>query len=210
MGCGCGKATEAVTVARWQEAQVAERGYWYPRDRTARRARRAEEHQRAEWFASLLGITPEAVADKRVADIGGGPQPIVAWPELPLAERVLVDPMPMGHEDAALLAHVTRYQLPAEAWSPAGPFDEVWGYNVLQHVVNPVQVLTRVRSLAQTVRWFEWINQPISDVHPHTIPAELLREVFAYGWREVRWETGVRDEGRGWQQAYAAGVWERT
>jgi hypothetical protein len=81
----------AVTDSRWQEAQRAERSYWYPSEPRAHAERRAEVMARARWIAELLEITPVAVMGKSVLDIGGGPQPIVAWRELPLARRIVVD-----------------------------------------------------------------------------------------------------------------------
>lgn len=204
MACGCTEQRLAPT--RWQEAQAAEREYWYATDPVTQMRRREEERLRAAWIADLLGITPETVAGRTVLDIGGGPQPIVAWSSLALARRVLVDPMPLNPEDAAALAHVSRATVPAEDY--VGPeMDEAWGYNVLQHVQCPALVLATAKRQARTVRWFEWVHQPTSVVHPHVITADTFRAFD--GWRCVTRHEGKRDEGRGWAQAYIAGVWER-
>jgi len=142
-----------------------------------------------------------------VLDIGGGPQPIVAWPSLSLARCFLVDPMPFDARDTEALLHVERVQQTAESY--VGPqVDECWGYNVLQHVRSPKLVLETAMRQAQTVRWFEWVNQPTSVVHPHVITAQTF-DVLA-SWRCVAWKQGTRDEGRGWRQHYVAGVWERA
>jgi hypothetical protein len=200
----------AIAVDRWQQAQAAEREYWYPANDRTREARRQEEHDRALWIAELLGITPDAVAGRSVLDIGGGPQPIVAWPELPLASRTLVDPMDIPVADWRAMGGVSWYRGTAESFTVADPCsDEVWGYNVLQHVLDPRTVLANAKECAiRVVRWFEWTNQPVSVVHPHVITEALFGEAF-HGWRPVRCATGTRDEGRGWRQTYLAGVWER-
>jgi hypothetical protein len=194
-----------ITLDRWAKAQAAERAYWYPGDRHAHEARRHEEAERAIWIAATLGIAPETVDGRSVLDIGGGPQPIVAWPTLPLAGRTLLDPLAIAEDEPVLFAGVHVVHDRAEEYD--GPiFDEAWGYNVLQHVVDPVRVLAVAMAHARRVRWFEWVDQPISLVHPHTITAATFRLLDA--WRRVLWVEGVRDEGRGWSQAYVAGVWE--
>lgn len=193
-------------VSEWKAAQRAERDYWYPSNPSQHAARRQEEHERALWIADLLDIRPETVAGANVLDIGGGPQPIVAWPDLPLARRVVVDPMAVDAVDAAASANVERVVMNAEDY--AGPVvDEVWGYNVLQHVVDPVAVLRVAMQQARlVVRWFEWVDQPTSVVHPHVITPSTF-DVLGSSWRRTEWVEGVRDEGRGWSQAYVAGVW---
>lgn len=207
---GCVKCPPPrLDAARWQEAQDAERTYWYARNAREQAARRDEEAQRAQWVASfLLGITSESVAGKSVLDIGGGPQPIVAWSSLPLARRIMVEPMPLGADDLERLtaAGVEIVRQPAEDY--VGPqVDEAWGYNVLQHVMSPALVLETAMRQARVVRWFEWVHQPTSVVHPHVITPETFDALA--GWTRVSWHQGTRDEGRGWAQQYVAGVWER-
>lgn len=206
--CRCGKTLDAPALARWEAAQEAERAYWYPEQRRTRAQRRAEETERAHWIAELLDIRPETVAGRSVLDIGGGPQPMVAWPAWPLARRMLVDPMPISDEDlAALGPGVERFAAPAEHY--VGPqVDEAWGYNVLQHVQCPERVLATAMRHARTVRWFEWLDQPVTVVHPHVVTAATFDALA--GWRCLAWKQGVRDEGRGWAQAYGAGIWERV
>lgn len=207
--CGCGKTATVPMLpeARWQEAQDAERQYWYSTDKAQQAARRQEEFQRALWIAEVLDIDAERLAGKSVLDIGGGPQPIVAWEGIKLARRILVDPITLSGDDAEALLHVERVAQCAESY--IGPkVDEAWGYNVLQHVRSPLRVLETAMRHARTIRWFEWLDQPTSVVHPHVVTAKTF-DVLA-GWRCVSWKQGVRDEGRGWAQAYGAGVWARA
>jgi hypothetical protein len=195
-----------IHAARWQAAQAAERTYWYATDARAQAARRREVYERAQWIASMLDITPATVTGRSVIDIGGGPQPIVAWPELSLSRRVLLDPLPLDTSDAVRLTHVRREAVPAEHYQ-GDPVDEAWGYNVLQHVIDPAAVLATAMRHATVIRWFEWVEQPACVVHPHVITAATFAPLDA--WTRVVWYEGVRDEGRGWAQSYIAGVWEK-
>lgn len=197
-----------IDEARWQDAQRAEHAYWYPASEPQRTTRWAEERARHMWIAELLGITAEAVTGRAVLDIGGGPLPISGWPELPLARRVVLDPMDV-RPDADALVGLERVRLPAELNTVAGAWvDEVWGYNVLQHVMDPAAVLaTAMRSARQVIRWFEWLDQARTVVHPHTVTRETFATLADAGWICDRRVEGERDEGRGWRQAYLATVW---
>lgn len=57
-------------------------------------------------------------------------------------------------------------------------FDEAWIYNCLQHVDNPEIVIKNALKMAKIVRVFEWINNGVSDGHPHDLTAEKLDEWF--------------------------------
>lgn len=53
-------------------------------------------------------------------------------------------------------------------------FDEVWIYNVLQHVQDPEKIVANARKIGRSVRIFEWIDFPAHVGHPHELKAELL------------------------------------
>jgi len=58
-----------------------------------------------------------------------------------------------------------------------GLFEEVWIYNVLQHVDDPMVVMSRAKEHLTDdgkLRIFEWINIPADDCHPHVLTPELL------------------------------------
>jgi hypothetical protein len=81
----------------------------------------------------------------------------------------------------------------AEGWR-GGTFDEVWGYNVLQHVVDPAEVMATARACAEKrIRWFDVVDTPIYPVHPHSIKADWLRaELSRDGFRIVQDIDGSR------------------
>jgi hypothetical protein len=105
---------------------------------------------------------------------------------------------------------VCRIRARAERWR-ARPFDEVWGYNVLQHVVEPAEVMETARECAlKTIRWFDVVDTPIYPVHPHSIKADWLRaELSRDGFRIVRDIDGSRLV-EGHRQKFVALVAERS
>jgi len=117
---------------------------------------------------------------KSVLDIGGGPVSMtlrcynashltvvdpIAWPKSALRryEQYGIDFYQCAGED---LSTVDVY-----------PADEVWVYNVLQHVSDPNQVLAEAKKHLNKrgrLRIFEWINIPADKCHPHVLTPELL------------------------------------
>lgn len=183
------------TAARWMEAQAIEWAWW---QRTP--AREAEIRQGHAWLRGLLDLSPATVAGASVTDLGGGAWPIVGDADLPLGRRIVVDPLVVPGWPAQ---DVTRVVSAAEDYS--GPCtEEVWGYNVLQHVRDPEAVIRVALAHAErTIRWFEYVGTPIEAHHPHSIDAHWLRGAFE-GFRVVRDVAGV--DGHAW----VALVLERT
>lgn len=59
---------------------------------------------------------------------------------------------------------------------PQRLFDEVWIYNVLQHVDDPARVIKNARSCSKVLRIFEWIENGISEGHPHNLTEKELNK----------------------------------
>ena len=94
---------------------------------------------------------------------------------------------------------------------PIQHYDEVWLYNVLQHVGDPAKVVANaVGRLAQggCLRLFEWINIPADDCHPHVLTPDGI----------LNWLCGCRIEKVGlphlkefWSDATAfTGIFKRS
>lgn len=166
-----------ISDARWAIAQQCERDWWRAADRTG------QVSQSAPWYAELLGIARASINGRSVLDLGGGPFPIGLVLDLPLAQLTIVDPL-ATLMSSVTLPDVVRVAMPAEEY--AGPTcDEVWGYNVLQHVIDPAAVLNTAKYHARRViRWFDWVDTAIYPVHPHTISAQWLINQFPHeDWR---------------------------
>ena len=189
----------AVSLARWQEAQKGEAEFWQSEDRTALC------RQLDATYAKELQINEHTVAGLSVLDIGGGPYPIAQLLTLPVAHVTVVDPLP--YADIQDPPNVTRIVQAAESYS--GPvFDEVWGYNVLQHVIDPAAVLRTAKAHAgNMVRWFDWVETKIESHHPHSLQAEWIRAQFDDGWRVLTFTRGTMMVGR--VQRFVALIAER-
>jgi hypothetical protein len=53
-------------------------------------------------------------------------------------------------------------------------YDEVWLYNVLQHVENPSKICENALQAGKIVRVFEWIDNGVSPGHPQNLTEQDL------------------------------------
>lgn len=191
-------APVAIPDVRWLLAQEGERDWWKASDRSQL------IRGLSAWYAELLGITPAVTWNKTILDLGGGPMPLALLLGLPFDWLTVVDPLcTLFRPDP--LPNVCRVAITAEDFN-SGLAAEVWGYNVLQHVIDPAAVIeVAKRHCASTVRWFDWTETRIEKHHPHSISADWLASQFD-GWR-VRERRGYHTAHR---QHYVAIIAERT
>lgn len=115
---------------------------------------------------------------KSVLDIGGGPVSML----LKCVNKNLcyvADPCSypfwthMRYAEAKISFHKKRGE---DASKEDYKVDEVWIYNVLQHVDDPQLIINNAKSIAKTIRIFEWIDIPAYLGHPHELKEHLLNE----------------------------------
>ena len=58
------------------------------------------------------------------------------------------------------------------------PFDEVWLYNVLQHVQNYKKVIEKCFECGRLIRVFEWVYTGIDGAHLNTFTPEQYDDLF--------------------------------
>jgi hypothetical protein len=162
-------------------AQQCERDWWTAANR------RDDAEKSAPWYAERLGIGETAKLD--ILDLGGGPFPIGVLLDLPCRSYTVVDPLATLPMMPPTRLNILRETVAAEDYE--GPMvDEAWGYNVLQHVIDPAAVLETAKRHARVVRWFDWVETTVYPVHPHSITADWLVAQFD-GWQITREERGT-------------------
>ena len=178
-----------ISRERWEEAQRAEALYWKTEAKRPEKLARdiADGHH---WTMGALDIRQETVGGAEILDLAGGDYPLARalyWRDY---GYTVVDPAPPLRSD---YEGVTRVQEMAETYR-GEEVDEVWGYNVLQHVMDPAAVMATARHHAQrTIRWFDVVETPLYTVHPHSITSDWLRaELSSDGFHLVRDIEGTR------------------
>jgi len=115
---------------------------------------------------------------KSVLDIGGGPCSLLL--KCANGRGLVVDPCEYPEWVAAryMAAGIKYGRLGGERLSADvyGLFDEVWVYNVLQHVEDPGKIITNARRLGKIIRLFEWIDTGTAPGHAHNLTEVWLNE----------------------------------
>jgi hypothetical protein len=147
------------------------------------------EEEKQLVYASRMGLRPEwtgahpptyDIGGRSVLDIGGGPVSILLKCRN-RGQAVVVDPGDFPPWVFARYGHcgIDFWHGPAEEIDDElRSFDEAWVYNVLQHVIDPAEVLAKARRYASTIRVFEWINVQPYDGHPHLLTRDGLDEML--------------------------------
>jgi hypothetical protein len=118
---------------------------------------------------------------KSVLDIGGGPVSLLLKTHNSKV-RTVVDPchFPNWVNSRYNCAGVLFRSLKGEQildWIEFN-FDEVWMYNVLLHVQDPVKVINNAKAKSKIIRVVEYIHTEIQPGHPHTFTPKQLDEYF--------------------------------
>lgn len=132
------------------------------------------------------------LAGRSVLDLGGGPTSMLLKTRNG-RDLTVVDPCVYPDWVAARYeqAGIDYAVEPAETYNDGFGYDEVWIYNVLQHVVDPEACIATARAHAPLLRIFEWLDTSVCDGHPHTLTAaELNRWIGGTGTVEQINENG--------------------
>lgn len=136
------------------------------------------------------------VEGKRIVDIGGGVISLLLKCKNKGHKCTVVDPLlkkaPKWVTDRYRSSNILPRTSKAENFKSSEPFDEIWLYNVLQHVQDPESVLKNIRKLAPVIRIFEWLNTPPHEGHPHTITKEMIDQSLGIDLEVVKDEPEFR------------------
>lgn len=110
---------------------------------------------------------------KSIIDFGGGPVSILL--KCVNVKGTVIDPckFPDWVRARYKAAGIKYFQLKAEDITLAEA-DEVWIYNVLQHTIDPEQIIKNAKKAAPIIRLFEYINTGTGPGHPHELTEEKL------------------------------------
>jgi 2-polyprenyl-3-methyl-5-hydroxy-6-metoxy-1,4-benzoquinol methylase len=118
---------------------------------------------------------------KTVLDIGGGPVSLLLKCKNVIG--TVVDPCeyPFWVEQRYLNSGITYYKQPAEDIGRRlilEKFNEVWIYNVLQHVSDPELIVKNALAVSEIVRVFDWLEIGIAPGHPNNLTEADMNKWF--------------------------------
>lgn len=117
--------------------------------------------------------------DKIILDIGGGPCSLLLKCDNSV-KGTITDPCtyPNWIEERYKLSNIQYYKIKAENILDYEDlvltYDEIWIYNVLQHVENPQLIIENAKTLAPLIRIFEWLDIGVTPGHLHNLTEEKM------------------------------------
>lgn len=160
---------QPISYERWQQAQKAERAchklgfnegighyYWAYRN-----------------IFNYLKIP--LINDRVVIEIGPADFPALMFCDT--RESIVIEPMPSPFlKQICERCKIMLITTPVEDLCMPRA-QEIWVFNVLQHVIDPEWFIKQCK-IIKTVRFFEPINQPACEYHPHSPIEEDFRRWF--------------------------------
>jgi hypothetical protein len=161
-------------LTKWDMAQIAER------QQHTMDAQNAIEHYAKSYrqYFEHVGINPD-VTGKVIAEIGPADIPGLYYCQ-GTDKSFVVEPMP---SDILPTLGVKVRKAKAENVDYS-KVDEVWLFNVLQHVQDPEKIVQKVKK-AKRVRWFEPVDQGTDACHLHNLTHEMFIEWFGVSNRYI-------------------------
>lgn len=140
------------------------------------------EVRKQNFYAHLMGLTENIeevkidLKNKTVLDVGCGPVSLLLR-SFNFKKAIGIEPLDYGDEiKKVFLNHnINLLNIPAEEMDfNENEFDEIWLYNVLQHVYDPVLILEKIQKFGKTIRLFEWLDIPPHLGHPHMFTEDFF------------------------------------
>ena len=141
-----------------------------------------DEDQKHYVYGRLMGLHREHysfdVFGKSILDIGGGPTSMLLKCNN-LAKGKVVDPI--KYPNWTMLRYLEKnieveVELGENLNELNDSWDEVWIYNCLQHTKDPKKIIQKAIKSSKVLRFFEWIDIPAHDGHPHELTEKNLNE----------------------------------
>ena len=143
------------------------------------------EQLKQEVYAEKMGLDLDYpdynLQGKKILDIGGGDCSMLLKYKS-FKNSKIVEPLINKFSDWVKRRYVSNgigiSSLKGEDLEERG-YDEVWIYNVLQHVENPEKVIKNAKKAGKVIRIFEWIDMPTSEGHIHTLREKHLNNLLS-------------------------------
>lgn len=163
-----------ITKDEWIKCQIYEKESW---GNSVYLNNALGEIYKQNYYAECMGLIETMnvfdldLDGKSVLDVGCGPVSMLLRSKN-FKRAVGVEPIMYSDDmlDIYKSHNITLYNIPAEEMDFGdGEFDEVWMYNVLQHVYNPYSIIEKLIKYGKRVRIYEWIDIPAHEGHPHCL-----------------------------------------
>lgn len=188
-----------ITNKQWKQAQIEERRFHTDPFEVGYKK---YMHSYQQYF-NHCGIDKD-LDGKTILEVGPADYPALAYCRN-YGKSYIIEPMPSSHLET-LTANKSIELIKHKAEDLVFPkVDEVWFFNVLQHVQDPEQIIKNAMSAAGVIRFFEPINYPVDTAHLHEFSIEYFQSYFGDCVKLYRGNPNAINF-HTWQCAY--GVWQ--
>lgn len=167
---------ESISQERWEQALSGELNHYdYGNQENYRRSSLIilNDYFKINVEKDLIG--------KKILESGGGSYPSVSICS-GLKKSVNVEPnynnFPEEIKNYLSSKNIECISIGFEDYTGRTKFDEVWFFNVLQHVRDPLLQIENAKKIAKTIRVFEPINTAVNNEHPHSFNLEFFENQF--------------------------------
>lgn len=157
-----------ITKPQWLAAQAAERKFHNEEFQTGF----MHYGQSYAQYFKHLGIETD-LRYKNIVEIGPADFPALAYCNNVGAASMIIEPMPSEYLYKFRILVCTT--VAEDCYYKA---DEVWLFNVLQHVMDPHKIVERAKKQADVIRFFEPINYGIDECHLWNLATDMFKEWF--------------------------------
>ena len=162
-----------ITIERWMEAQNDERTHHHhPFNESAIHYKNTYKY----YFSYVKGSFD--LENRSVLEIGPAKVPGLYFCKN-YSHSYIIEPLTFAETEEQFKdrSDITFIRDPAETCA-FPDIDEVWLFNVLQHVINPNLIIERCKQHAKIIRFFEPIDTSCDIAHPHTFNIEFFENHF--------------------------------
>ena len=153
-----------ITKQQWEQAQAGELVITRYDDSL-------DQERVSSIILEFFNKTTKSFKGKKILEVGGGPFPAVGFCNG--TKATVVDPLSDQFNTKYRGDNVNWVSEQFEDYSGA-TVDEVWVFNVLQHVIDPQALLEKAATVGKVVRVFEPINTPTNRENPQSLDTPIF------------------------------------
>lgn len=164
---------QPITEERWQQAQKAEREFHDGRGLE----QKLEDY--AKFYRTCLRLLDiDRVYVRNVLEVGCADIPLLHYHLQ--SESSVCEPMPSPilHKICHIEKISMHYCKFEDLEEPSEQFNEVWIFNVMQHIQDPEKFIEKAKRIGKSILFFEPIDWPIEIYHPFSYTLDDYKRWF--------------------------------
>lgn len=158
---------QPISIERWMQAQEAEKKI------------HAEGERDIDYYFGVyntyfkyVGVDMESSKERSILEVGPASVPALAYTHYTGFDLFVCEPNPSKRLiDICEFGGITILDSPLEHL-PSLQFDEIWLFNVMQHIIDPELFVSKCKEMAGVIRYFEPIDEGTTVYHPHSYAFE--------------------------------------